>query len=65
MSAGPNNLKTKSPHFERGDRAQSYPSAMDESRAGACFTRGSDGRYLLYLFDHETRRISQRRCSPK
>ena len=25
MSAGPNNLKTKSPHFERGVRAQSYP----------------------------------------
>lgn len=30
MSAGPNNLKTKSPHFERGVWAQSYPSAMDE-----------------------------------
>ena len=61
MSAGPNNLKTKSPHFGRGDRAPSYPSAMDEIGAGACFiARGSGGRYLPYIYSMTKRSLYRR-----
>jgi hypothetical protein len=48
MSAGPNNLKTKSPHFERGDRAQSYPSSMDESR-GRCLLHPRQRREVFAI----------------